>query len=65
MPGGRASIVDVKATPSAKHWDSARELVGGGFPTSDDTLTTPSGEPLDTAERVRGFLVFLNAARTP
>jgi hypothetical protein len=65
MPGGRGSIVDVKGTPSAKHWDSARELVGRNLPTSDDVPTTFSGEPLDTAEKVRDFLVSLDAARTP
>ena len=64
MPGGRASIVDVKATPSAKHWDSARELVGGEPPTSDDVPTTLSGEPLDSAEKVREFLAGLDGART-
>ena len=49
----------------AKHWDSARELVGRDMPTPDDVPTTLSGEPLDTAEKVRDFLVPLNAARTP
>lgn len=65
ISGGRGSIVDVKGRSSAKHWDSARELVGRDLPTSDDVPTTLSGEPLDTAEKVRDFLVSLNAARTP
>lgn len=63
MPEGGSSILDVKGTSSAKHWDSARELVGSEPPTSDDVPTTLSGEPLDTAEKVRDFLVSVNAAR--
>ena len=35
------------------------------MPTPDDVPTTLSGEPLDTAEKVRDSLVSLNAARTP
>ena len=65
MSGGRGSVVDVKGTSSAKHWDSARELVGRDLPTSDDVPTTLSVEPLDTAEKIRDFLVSLNAAGTP
>jgi hypothetical protein len=55
--------VDVKGTSSAKHWDSAVDLVGSELPTSDDVPTTLSGEPLDTADKVRDFLLSVNAAR--
>lgn len=57
--------MDVEGRSSTKHWDSARELVGRDMPTPDDVPTTLSGEPLDTAEKVRDFLVSVNAARTP
>jgi hypothetical protein len=56
--------VDVKHSTSAKHWDSARDLVGGEPPTSDDVPTTLSGEPLDSADKVREFLASLERART-
>ncbi len=55
--------MDVKGTSSAKHWDSAVDLVGSELPTSDDVPTTLSGEPLDTADKVRDFLLSVNAAR--
>lgn len=61
--GGRGSIVTVKGASSAKHWDSAVDLVGSELPTSDDVPTTLSGEPLDTADKVRDFLQSVNAAR--
>ena len=64
MPGGRGSIVDVKGTSSTKHWDSARDLVGSEPPTSDAVPTTLSGEPLDSADKVRDFLATLERART-
>lgn len=57
-------MMGVKHATSAKHWDSARELVGGEPPTSDDVPTTLSGEPLDSAEKVREFLAGLDGART-
>ena len=60
---GRGSIVDVSGASSAKHWNSARDLVGSELPTSDDVPTTLSGEPLDTADKVRDFLSLVNAAR--
>lgn len=53
----------VKQSSSAKHWNSARDLVGSELPTSDDVSTTLSGEPLDTAEKVRDFLSSVNATR--
>ena len=49
---------------SAKHWDSARDLVGSEPPTSDDLPTTLAGEPLDSVDKVREFLVNLDRART-
>jgi len=56
--------VDVEHASSAKHWDSARDLVGSEPPTSDDVPTTLSGEPLDSADKVRDFLATLERART-
>ncbi len=53
----------MKGASSAKHWDSAVDLVGSELPTSDDVPTTLSGEPLDTADKVRDFLQSVNAAR--
>lgn len=64
IPWGRGRIVDVKHATSAKHWDSARDLVGSEPPTSDDVPTTLSGEPLDSADKVREFLASLERART-
>ena len=64
IPWCRGSIVDVKGTSPAKHWDSARDLVGSEPPTSDDVPTTLSGEPLDSADKVRDFLATLERART-
>ena len=64
IPWSRGSIVDVKHTSSVKHWDSARDLVGSEPPTSDDVPTTRSGEPLDSADKVREFLATLERART-
>ena len=56
--------MDVKHASSAKRWDSARDLVGGEPPTSDDVPTTLSGELLDSADKVREFLATLERART-
>jgi len=56
--------VGVRHSSSVKHWDSARELVGGEPPTSDDVPTTLAGEPLDSADKVREFLASLIDART-
>lgn len=56
--------MDVKHETSAKHWDSARDLVGSEQPTSDDVPMTLSGEPLDSADKVREFLATLERART-
>lgn len=56
--------MDVKHPTSAKYWDSARDLVGSEPPTSDDLPTTLSGEPLDSADKVREFLATLERART-
>lgn len=64
VPLRRGSIVNVKHTSSAKHWDTARDLVGSGPPTSDDVPTTLSGEPLDSPDKVREFLATLERART-
>lgn len=63
IPGSRGSVVDVSGTSSAKQWDSAVDLLGNEPPTSDDVPTTLSGEPLDTADKVRDFLTNLNRAR--
>ncbi|MBU6147294.1 MAG: hypothetical protein KGP10_03895 [Actinomycetales bacterium] len=54
----------MKHPTSAKYWDSARDLVGSEPPTSDDLPTTLSGEPLDSADKVREFLATLERART-
>ena len=56
--------MDVKHASSAKLRDSARDLVGGEPPTSDDVPTTLSGELLDSADKVREFLATLERART-
>lgn len=56
--------MNVKDTVSTKHWDSARDLVGSEPPTSDDLPTTPEGEPLDSADKVREFLANLDRAST-
>jgi hypothetical protein len=49
---------------SAKHWDSARDLVGSEPPTPDDFPTTLAGEPLDSVEKVREYLARLDRARS-
>lgn len=54
----------VEQAPSVKHWDSARQLLSSELPTSDDVPTTLSGEPLDSADKVREFLAILERART-
>ena len=59
-----SNIKVVKELASVKHWDSARDLVGSEPPTSDDVPTTLSGEPLDSADKVREFLATLERART-
>ena len=64
IPWRRGRIVNVKHAPPAKHWDSARDLVGSEPPTSDDVPTTLSGEPLDSADKVREFLASLERARS-
>ena len=46
----------VKDTVSAKHWESARDLLGTEPPTLDDLPTTLAGEPLDSVDKVREFL---------
>jgi hypothetical protein len=49
---------------SAKHWDSARDLVGSEPPTPDDFPTTLTGEPLDSADKIRDYLARLDRARS-
>jgi hypothetical protein len=51
----------MSTTPTTTSWPSARELVGINQPTDDDVPTTPSGERLDTAQKLRVFLEKLNA----
>ena len=61
---GRGGFVHAKGTSSTKHWDCAAGLLGARLPTLDDVSTTLSGEPLDTADKVRDFLAAFNADRT-
>jgi hypothetical protein len=48
-------------TPTTTSWPSAGDLVGIDQPSDDDVPTTLSGEPLDTAQKLRTFLEKLNA----
>ena len=49
---------------SARHWESARDLVGSEAPTSDDFPTTLAGEPLDSVDKIRDYLALLDLSRS-
>jgi len=50
--------------PARSTWGSARDLVGDQPPSADDVPTTLTGEPLDSADKVRDFLERLAALRS-
>ena len=50
-------------SPPLRHWNSARDLLVRVPTTDDDVSITASGEPLDSAEKVRQFIEQLNMGR--
>jgi hypothetical protein len=64
LDGPATAYHGAMTVPARSTWGSARDLVGDQPPSADDVPTTLTGEPLDSADKVRDFLERLAALRS-